>query len=256
MSTISPAAEARTPGRLVDPQGRVIDYLRVSVTDRCNYRCTYCMPEDGVDHFQRTDILSFEEICALVECFTRLGVTRVRLTGGEPTVRRDLVALVRMLRAIPGLRDIALSTNGHLLPDLAQPLRQAGLDRLNISVDTLDPARFTAITRRGDLERVLAGIEAARAAGFTRIKINTVAVKGFNDGEVGALCDFAWQRGMIPRFIEQMPMAAGELYVPGALLSAAEIRALVERRHPGCRLIPDGMAVAGAGPARYHLLQG
>src|SRR6185369_12872376 len=153
MSTTTTAEVS--PGRLVDPQRRVIDYLRVSVTDRCNYRCTYCMPEDGVDHLQRGDILSFEEICALVACFTRLGVSRVRLTGGEPTVRRDLVQLVRMLRAIPGLRDIALSTNGHLLRELARPLRDAGVDRLNVSVDSLDGARFASITRRGDLARVL-----------------------------------------------------------------------------------------------------
>jgi cyclic pyranopterin phosphate synthase len=250
-ATLEPPA-----GRLVDRQRRTIDYLRVSVTDRCNYRCTYCMPEDGVHHVDRADVLSFEEIWALCRCFARLGVTRLRLTGGEPTVRRDLVDLVRLLRTIPEIRDLALSTNGHLLPELARPLREAGVDRLNVSVDTLDPRRFSAITRRGDLGRVQAGLDAARAAGFTRIKINTVAVKGFNDGEVGALCDYAWQRGMIPRFIEQMPMAAGELYVPGALLSAAEIRALVERSHPGCRLIPDGIAVDGAGPARYHLLQG
>jgi cyclic pyranopterin phosphate synthase len=256
MSTTSPTAESSArAGRLVDPQQRVIDYLRVSVTDRCNYRCTYCMPEDGVDHVQRTDILSFEEICALVSCFARLGVSRVRLTGGEPTVRRDLVDLVRMLRAVPGIRDIALSTNGHLLSELAAPLREAGVDRLNVSLDTLDPARFATITRRGELARVIEGLEAAGAAGFARIKINTVAVKGFNDGEIGALCDFAWSRGMVPRFIEQMPMAGGQLWVPGALLSAAEIRALVERSHPGGRLIADGEP-RGAGPARYWRLEG
>src|SRR5688572_23381172 len=253
MSTTSRAASSASEasaGRLVDPQRRVIDYLRVSVTDRCNYRCTYCLPEDGVDHVQRADILSFEEICALVACFARLGVTRVRLTGGEPTVRRDLVSLVSMLRTVPGIRDIALSTNGHLLPELALPLRQAGVDRLNVSLDTLDPARFAKITRRGELARVLDGVEAARAAGFTRIKLNTVAVKGFNDGEIGALCDYAWSRDLVPRFIEQMPMAGGQLYVPGALLSAAEIRTLVERSHAGARLVPDGEA-RGAGPARY-----
>jgi cyclic pyranopterin phosphate synthase len=251
-TAVDPAVEA---ARLVDSQRRVIDYLRVSVTDRCNYRCTYCLPEDGVDHVDRADILSFEEIAALVACFARMGVTRLRLTGGEPTVRRDLVSLVRMLRTIPGIRDIALSTNGHLLDGLARPLREAGVDRLNVSVDTLDAARFSAITRRGELSRVLGGIEAAREAGFTRIKINTVAVKGFNDGEVGALCDYAWARGMVPRFIEQMPMAGGQLYVPGALLAAAEIRALVERSHPGAKLVPDGEA-RGAGPARYWRLEG
>jgi cyclic pyranopterin phosphate synthase len=258
MSTDTPIAELQpAEGRLQDRQRRTIDYLRVSVTDRCNYRCTYCMPEDGVHHVDRADVLSFEEICALVRCFARLGVTRVRLTGGEPTVRRDLVDLVRMLRTIPQIRDLALSTNGHLLPELARPLRQAGVDRLNVSVDSLDPRRFAAITRRGDLARVLAGLDAARAAGFPRIKINTVAVKGFNDDEVSALCVYAWERGMIPRFIEQMPMAGGTLYVPGALLCAAEIRTLIERAHPGGRLVPDGTgAVKGGGPARYHRLEG
>ena len=241
---------------LVDRQQRVVDYLRVSVTDRCNYRCTYCMPEDGIDHVDRADILSFEEVAALVSCFVQLGVRRVRLTGGEPTVRRDLVQLVAMLRAIPGLRDIALSTNGHLLPELAGPLREAGVDRLNISLDTLDPQRFASITRRGDLARVLAGVEAARAAGYSSIKINAVAVKGFNDGEIGALCEYAWSRNLVPRFIEQMPMAGGALYVPGALLSAAEIRALCEGAFPGTRLAAHkGGPARGAGPARYWSLE-
>jgi cyclic pyranopterin phosphate synthase len=252
MSTTTARAEARDP--LVDRQHRRIDYLRVSVTDRCNYRCTYCLPEDGVDHVQRADILSFEELSALVACFTQLGVSRVRLTGGEPTVRRDLVALVRMLRAVPGLKEIALSTNGHLLSELAPPLREAGVDRLNVSLDTLDAGRFATITRRGELARVLDGLEAARAAGFARTKLNAVAVKGFNDDEVGALCDFAWARGLIPRFIEQMPMAGGQLYVPGTLLPAAEIRALIERHHGG-RLVADG-AERGGGPARYWRLEG
>src|SRR3954466_2707919 len=128
---------------LVDRQRRVIDYLRVSVTDRCNYRCTYCMPEDGVHHVDRADVLSFEEIWALCRCFARLGVTRLRLTGGEPTVRRDLVDLVRLLRTIPEIRDLALSTNGHLLPELARPLREAGVDRLHDTFDPLDPRPFT-----------------------------------------------------------------------------------------------------------------
>ncbi|HEY0713423.1 MAG TPA: GTP 3',8-cyclase MoaA [Polyangia bacterium] len=240
---------------LVDRLQRPITYLRVSVTDRCNYRCTYCMPEDGVDHVGRSDILSFEEIAALVSCFVDLGVTRVRLTGGEPTVRRDLVDLVRLLRAIPGLRDIALSTNGHLLEGLALPLRRAGVDRLNVSLDTLDPVRFATITRRGDIGRVFAGLAAARAAGFSSIKINTVAVKGFNDQEIGALCRYAFEGGFVPRFIEQMPMAAGALFVPGTLLPAAEIRALIEAAFPDHRLLPaDGASVAGAGPARYFRL--
>ena len=242
---------------LVDPQKRVVSYLRVSVTDRCNYRCTYCLPEDGIQHVDRQDILSFEEIAALVRCFVELGVKSVRLTGGEPTVRRDLLSLVKMLRAIPGLEDIALSTNGHLLAELAAPLREAGLDRLNVSLDSLDPQRFAQITRRGDLHQVLAGLEAARAAGFTAIKLNAVAIKGFNDDEVASLCTFAWQRGLFPRFIEQMPMAEGALFVPGTLLSAGEIRRLVEEAFPGSQLVASGGGKArGAGPARYWQLQG
>jgi cyclic pyranopterin phosphate synthase len=248
--------DAAAEAPLTDRQHRVVDYLRVSVTDRCNFRCTYCMPEDGIDHVDRADILSFEEIAALVSCFVGLGVRRVRLTGGEPTVRRDLVDLVAMLRAIPGLEDIALSTNGHLLSELARPLRAAGLDRLNISIDTLDPKRFAAITRRGDLGRVLAGVEEAREAGFSSIKINAVAIKGWNDGEIGSLCQYAWSRGLVPRFIEQMPMAGGTLYVPGTLLSAGEIRALCLAAFPGSRLEPQkGGAALGAGPARYWSLE-
>jgi cyclic pyranopterin phosphate synthase len=242
---------------LTDRLQRRVDYLRVSVTDRCNYRCTYCLPEDGISHVDREDILRFEEIVALVRCFVDLGVRRVRLTGGEPTVRRDLVQLVRMLRAIPALEDIALSTNGHMLAELAQPLRQAGVDRLNISLDSLDPDRFARITRRGDLSRVVAGIDAARTAGFRSIKLNAVAVKGFNDDEVPDLCRWAWQRDLVPRFIEQMPMAAGALFVPGTLLSAAEIRRLVETAFAPARLMAHGPPRSlGAGPARYWRLEG
>jgi cyclic pyranopterin phosphate synthase len=257
MTPLPPNHPATEPGSpLVDPQRRVVSYLRVSVTDRCNYRCTYCLPDDGVHHVDREDILRFEEIAALVRCFVGLGVRRVRLTGGEPTVRRDLVSLVRMLRAIPGLQDIALSTNGHLLSGLAGPLRAAGVDRLNVSLDSLDAERFARITRRGELSPVLAGLEAARAAGFTSIKLNAVAIKGFNDDEVPALCAYAWQRGLVPRFIEQMPMAGGELFVPGTLLSAAEIRRLVEAGFPSARLVPDDGGLArGGGPARYWRLE-
>ena len=219
----------------------MIDYLRISVTDRCNYRCTYCIPEDGaaVAHAPRADVLSFEEIVALARAFVALGVRRLRLTGGEPTVRRDLPTLARLLRALPGVEELALSTNGHLLAELAAPLRAAGVDRLNISLDSLDAAKFRRITGRGDLARVRAGLEAARAAGFAAIKLNTVAVKGFNDDELAAICAFAWRRGLVPRFIEQMPMAAGQTCVPGELLAAAEIRALVAAAHPGARVVAD-----------------
>ncbi|HVX93378.1 MAG TPA: GTP 3',8-cyclase MoaA [Polyangia bacterium] len=248
-------AAAGAAGPLVDPSRRVIDYLRISVTDRCNYRCAYCMPEDGgvgAAHVARADVLSFEEIAAIARAFVALGVRRLRLTGGEPTVRRDLPALARMLRALPGVEDLALSTNGHLLDELAAPLRAAGVDRLNVSLDTLDAERFRRVTGRGDLSRVLAGLEAARAAGFSPIKINVVALRGFNDDELAALCAFAWERGFVPRFIEQMPMAEGRMYVEGALLSAAAIRDALAAAHPGARVVPDEAGGPGAGPARYH----
>jgi GTP 3',8-cyclase len=243
-------------GSLVDRQRRVIEYLRVSVTDRCNYRCTYCMPADGVTHACRSDILTFEEITRLVACFTRLGVHRIRLTGGEPTVRRDLLKLIEMLRSLPGIDDLALSTNGHLLADLAAPLRRAGVDRLNVSLDTLHPERFARITRGGDLSRVLAGIEAARAAGYVSIKVNAVAIRGFNDDELGAICSYAWERDVLPRFIEQMPMADGVLFVPGTFMGAAQIRAAISTVDPGAALSAEPTSVGqGAGPARYWRLE-
>jgi cyclic pyranopterin phosphate synthase len=232
---------------LVDRQARVIDYLRVSVTDRCNYRCTYCVPTDGAARSERADILSFEEIAALVEIFVGLGVRRVRLTGGEPTLRRDLPLLVR--------EEIALSTNGHRLAGLAAPLRAAGVDRLNVSLDSLDPQKFERITRGGDLGRVFAGLEAARAAGFRSIKLNTVAIQGFNDGEIAEICRFAWKRELVPRFIEEMPMAAGRSYLPGSCLPAARIRALVAEIDPLAQVDDDdGGDARGAGPARYFRL--
>jgi cyclic pyranopterin phosphate synthase len=248
--------EASAPP-LVDPQKRVIDYLRISVTDRCNYRCSYCVPEEGAAHVARRDVLSFEEIAGLARVFVGLGVRRLRLTGGEPTVRRGLPELARMLRDIPGVEELALSTNGHRLAELAAPLRASGVDRLNVSLDTLDAERFRRLTGRGELAPVLAGLEAARAAGFASIKINVVALKGVNDGELAALAAFAWERGFVPRFIEEMPMAEGRTYAPGALLSAAAIRATLSEAHPGARLVADdGGAARGAGPARYHRLVG
>jgi GTP 3',8-cyclase len=255
---IAHAPEAPRP-RLADRQRRALEYLRISVTDRCNYRCTYCIPDDdaAVAHAPRADVLSFEEIVALARVFVSLGVRRLRLTGGEPTMRRELPTLAGKLRALPGVEELSLSTNGHLLEELAAPLRAAGVDRLNVSLDSLDPAKFRRITGRGDLSRVLAGLDAARAAGFAAIKLNTVAVKGFNDDELAAICAFAWQRGFVPRFIELMPMAAGQTWVPGELLAAAEIRASLVAAHPGARVVADvSGAVRGGGPARYYRLTG
>ena len=186
-----------------DGCGRTIDYLRLSVTDLCNYRCRYCMPEAWVEKRAHEDILTLEEIAeAAVQC----GVRKIRLTGGEPLVRRGLVDLCRMLRAIPGVEELCLTTNGSLLPHLAKPLREAGLDRLNISLDTLRPDRFAAMTRLGTLRDVLDGIEAAETAGFHDLKFDTVLIGGFNDDEIGDFVDLSREHPWEMRFIELMPM--------------------------------------------------
>lgn len=240
---------------LRDRLQRTVRYLRISLTDRCNYRCTYCMPAQGVEHMPREDLLQLEEIVRLAEVFADWGVERIRLTGGEPTVRKGLVWLIQHLRELrtqSGKRlEVVMTTNAELLAELAPALKAAGLSGLTISLDSLDPARFRKITRRGDLTRVHAGIEAARAAGFANIKLNTVAVRGFNDDELADLTRFAWDRGLHPRFIEVMPMSEGELFMPGELMSAVEIRDRVAS-DLGLDLEADaGEGVRGFGPATY-----
>lgn len=239
---------------LTDGFARRISYLRVSLTDRCNYRCTYCMPEDGMVFRRRAELLSFEEIERLLGIFAGLGVKRVRLTGGEPTVRTDVVELVGRISAIPGIESVVMTSNGHRLPELAAALAGAGLQAVNISIDTLDAERFRSITRRGELVRVIAGIDAARAAGL-RVKLNIVALRGVNDAEVGELCGFAWERGVTPRFIEHMPMSDGQLYAVEKQLAAAEIRARVSE-HFGRELVAEGGGGANDGPSRYWRLDG
>ena len=240
---------------LTDAFARRIRYLRVSVTDRCNYRCSYCMPEDLGDqlHFeQKSQVLSFEELERVVGIFAGLGVRKVRLTGGEPTVRKGIVDLARRIRAVPGIEQVVMTSNGHLLDQLAAPLAAAGVSVINISLDTLDAAKFADLTGRGDLARVLAGIDAALAAGM-KVKINTVALRGVNDGEIAALCEFAWSKNATPRFIEHMPMSGGQLYEAAAELTAAQIRAAVEAVHGP--LVPSD-AGRDAGPARYWMVGG
>jgi cyclic pyranopterin phosphate synthase len=238
---------------LTDGFARRIRYLRISVTDRCNYRCSYCMPEELEDrmHFQpRSAVLTFEELERVAGVFARLGVRKLRLTGGEPTVRHGFVDLVRRLAAVPGIEQVVMTTNGHLLADLAAPLAAAGLRAVNVSLDTLDPDRFRAVTSRGDLSRVLAGIDAARAAGLA-VKTNAVALRGVNDGELVALCEDAWRRGAVPRFIEHMPMSDGAIYDSAAGISAATIRRTIEAALGP--LVPAS-ASRDAGPARYWAL--
>ena len=191
---------------MLDGCGRTIDYLRLSVTDLCNYRCRYCMPADGVCKRPLADILSVEELIEIGQAAVARGVKKIRLTGGEPLVRRGILDICRGLRAIPGLEELCLTTNGSLLPSMAAPLREAGVDRLNISLDTLRPDRFREMTRLGTLSDVLEGIRAAEDAGFTNLKLDTVLIGGFNDDEIGDFLNLTMEHPWEIRFIELMPM--------------------------------------------------
>jgi cyclic pyranopterin phosphate synthase len=224
---------------LVDSFGRVHDSLRISVTDRCNIRCFYCMPETGVQFVNHSEILSFEEIERFVRIAVPLGVTKLRVTGGEPLVRRDLPLLIRRLAAIPGIRDLALTTNGVLLPEFAVPLYEAGLRRLNVHLDTLDRARFLEITRRDDLDKVLAGLALAQQAGFSRIKLNAVAVKNLVESDIVPLARYARENGFEVRYIEFMPLDAQNLWDRSKVLLADDVIALLSREISPLIPVPD-----------------
>lgn len=210
-------------GPLVDRFGRVHTDLRISVTDRCNLRCFYCMPEEGVAFRPPDEILRFEEIQRFVQVAARLGIREVRLTGGEPLVRKGICRLVEMLAAVPGIDDLAMTTNGVLLPDYAEALKAAGLSRLNISLDTLDRRKFHQIARRDELPRVLEGIAAAERAGFRRTKLNALAIRGYTEDEVVPLARFARRHGMELRFIEFMPLDGDDLWDAGRVLPGEQI---------------------------------
>jgi cyclic pyranopterin phosphate synthase len=239
-----------------DPYRRPIDYLRISVTDRCNLRCVYCMPEEGVPPCRHTDILRYEEIEVVARAAAELGVHRVRITGGEPLARLGLTDLVRMLARVPGIDDLAMTTNGTLLAQHAQELAEAGLQRVNISLDTLRPERFAAITRRGHLADALAGIAAAHAAGLEPVKINSVIIRGLNDDEVEDLARRTLDPGWHLRFIEWMPVGGRALIGQNwreRVVTAAEIRAEVEAALGPLTPVEGD---TGAGPARYYRLPG
>jgi cyclic pyranopterin phosphate synthase len=212
---------------LTDTFGRVHNNLRISVTDRCNLRCTYCMPEEVV-FMDRAELLTFEEIAHFVRVAAPLGIDKVRLTGGEPLMRRGLERLVRMLAAIPGIRDIGLTTNGLLLADHARELFDVGLRRINISLDTLDPRRFREVARRDGLDAVLEGIAAAKQAGFSPIKVNAVVIRGATDQDVVPLARYAREHGLEMRYIEYMPIGA-EAWERGKVYFAHEILEQIER---------------------------
>jgi cyclic pyranopterin phosphate synthase len=207
--------------------------VRVSVTDKCNFRCTYCMPAEGLDWLPKDEVLTFEEIARLIRILASMGVDEVRLTGGEPLVRRDLPTLVRMLAATPGVEDLSLTTNGILLDRLAAPLVEAGLRRVNVSLDTLSHVKFAEITRRDALDRVLAGLEEAeRHPELRPIKVNAVAIRGFTEEEVPALAELARRKPYVVRFIEFMPLDADQAWAGDQVLTGAEIRALIESHWP------------------------
>ncbi|MHB8263128.1 MAG: GTP 3',8-cyclase MoaA [Acidimicrobiales bacterium] len=258
MSTPVDRANAHSPERLVDSFGRTITNLRISITDRCNLRCRYCMPED-VDWTRRDELLSFEEIARLAAIFVyRLGVTRIRLTGGEPTVRQGLPELVSMLAELAQpfegsagytgrLEDLSMTTNAIRLTKVASDLRKSGLQRLNISLDTLDRGRFKQLTGRDRLQDVLDGIQAAAAAGFTAIKLNTVVMRGVNDNEVGDIAAFAFQRQIEPRFIEFMPLDGAGRWDISQVVPAREILAVIAERFPvaSSSIVPAGNSESG-----------
>ncbi len=235
---------------LIDPFNRRIEYVRFSVTDRCDLRCSYCIP-DGFHDFEEPDNwLTFEEIERVVRAFAELGVRRIRLTGGEPLTRRNLPDLARKLAAIPGVEDLSLSTNGTRLSKLATSLREAGVHRLNVSLDSLRPDVFKSITR-GNLDKVIQGLMAAKAAGFSPIKINMVVLRGVNDGEVEDMVEFCLEHGFTLRLIETMPMGDTGRKAVNDFVSLQDVRERLASRYD---LLPT--VVLGGGPARYYAIAG
>jgi GTP 3',8-cyclase len=224
---------------LVDSWGRLHDNLRISVTDRCNIRCFYCMPETDVHFVRRSEILDFEEIERFVRIAVTLGIRKLRVTGGEPLVRRDLAVLIRRLSTIPGIKDLALTTNGVLLPQLAAPLYEAGLRRINVHLDTIDRARFLEITRRDEIHKVLAGLEACKQLGYSKIKLNAVAVKHLVEPDIVPLARYARENGFEVRYIEFMPLDAQNLWDRSKVLLADEIIATLGREIAPLVPVPD-----------------
>ena len=253
-----PASSAWLEGRLLrDRFGRNLTYLRVSVTDRCNMRCVYCVPEGGAPLVTHGDLLSYEEIVRVVRVGVSVGIRTVRLTGGEPLMRRGIVDLVAGLAEIQGLEDLAMTTNATGLWRSAPLLKAAGLSRVNISLDSLDPATFAAITRGGDLAEVLRGIDAALENGLTPVKLNCVPLRGLNDGEIPAMLEFIKDRPVHLRFIELMPMGWNDAWFSERFVPASELMARVESlaAAAGLRVSPAAV-VAGQGPATYLRIEG
>ena len=245
--------ETSSPGQLIDRFDRRVEYLRLSVTDRCDFRCVYCMAED-MTFVPKPDVLSLEELYQVGLAFAELGVRKIRLTGGEPLVRNNVLELVQRLGALDSLQELVMTSNGSQLQRLARPLKEAGLKRINISLDSLNPRKFRHLTRYGCLDQVIAGIDAARDAGFERIKLNAVVLRGRNDDEVLDLVDFALERQLDLAFIEEMPLGSivehdREL----SFISSEELRDKISERYT---LSAQGEPGATDGPSRYYSIAG
>lgn len=238
---------------LIDRYSRKIDYMRISITDRCNLRCRYCMPEHGVKHLPHQEILSYEEILRLVRSAIGCGVTKIRVTGGEPLTRKGVIYFLKQLKLVPSIGDVTLTTNGVLLAAYADGLVKAGVRRVNISMDTLKPDKFRYITRMDLLPQVLEGIKSAENAGLSPIKINCVAIKGFNDEEILDFARLALEHPYHVRFIEFMPLGENDYWSPDKALHAPEIMDTIDRVYP---LEPVNSTVNQNGPARRFRIQG
>jgi len=253
--------ETDAPTTVLDAFSRPLRSLRISVTDRCNLRCQYCMPEEDYVWLPHREILTFEELAEIVQAFTAVGVDKIRLTGGEPLLRRSLEQLIRTLATNSRIRDLALTTNGTLLAGRARSLREAGLHRLTVSLDTLRPDRFRLLTRRATLAEVLRGISAAREAGFTELKINTVVIREFNDDELPSLIEFGREHDAEIRFIEYMDVGGATRWSMDQVVSSRAVLALLEERFG--RIVPhlpvgkpNGLARGSAPAERYALPDG
>lgn len=238
--------------QLIDRFGRKINYLRLSVTEHCNYRCVYCRDDEHIPDCKREDILSYEDIQRIVEIFAQLGVSKVRLTGGEPLLRRGIVKIAQLISNTPGITDVPLSTNAHLLGKFADKLHENGINRVNISIDSLKPERFKQITRGGDVAEAIEGIDAAIASGMYPVKINMVAMRGVNDDEIESMLDFAISKGIDVRFIETMPIGVAGIEASSQYMNETEILERVKAYLPN-QLHPI-QAKKTDGPARnYHI---
>ena len=249
---MTPTSETSRP-KLIDGMGRTIVNLRISVTDRCNFRCTYCMPADNVEFMDRSSLLSFEEIQRIAQIVSRMGINRLRLTGGEPLMRKNLPVLIKMLSEVDGIDDIAMTTNAYFLKDQAQSLKDAGLKRLNVSLDALDPEKFRDVNRRDCLQSVLDGLDTARKVGFKSIKINAVAVRDFSETEIMGLIEMGRSEGFEIRFIEFMPLDSDKIWERDKVLFGHEIIDMIKENY---ELIPIDNSLEIGPASEYNFADG